>query len=231
MKPNNIMRGQRIWRTISLENKSNQVLFSSGSGCAQVGFFEIIKFGIFEKKMSAFFSDDFNDTKKNKCTEAQVMKKISFADSSEMASYDAAGNETKATVIEKKYLHNKDIRTYLLKEDWIMNNYSGQLEKKIIAIAPLMFEKKTEQVTPLFWLYYNEWKELFGLFEAKNYYGEFKVSYKDILERKYFVSRISKESNIFERIIKAYKSGEDVNTESERIKEKAGNSEKDVFEN
>ncbi len=230
LKPNYILMGQRIWRTINLENKENKMLFNSKSGCDQVGFFEIIKFGLFEKKLNAFFSDDFGDTDKSRCTNAQVLKKISYTDSSEMSVYDADGNEKKSMVIEKRYLYNKDIKTYLVKEDWIMNNHSGQYEKKIVGLAPLIYETKSEKVTPLFWLYYNEWKELFASFEAKNYYTEWKITYKDVFDKRYFVSRISKESNIFERLVKSYKSGQDIDSESEVIKEKVHKSEKDLFQ-
>jgi hypothetical protein len=231
VRPNSILTGQRIWRTISLENKEKTVLFKSNTGCDQIGFFEIIKYGLFEKKLNVFHSDNFDEAAKSRFTNAQLLKKISYVDSSEVMVYDADGNEKKTTVIEKRYLFNKDIKTYLLKEDWIMNSHTGEYEKKIIALAPLIYEQKKEQVLPLFWLYYNEWKELFASFEAKNYYTEFRITYKDVFENKYFISRISKESNIFERLLKAYKSGQDIDAESEVIKEKVIKSEKDLFQN
>lgn len=230
LKPNNVLMGRRFWRTISLENKQNQLLFSSGTDCSQIGFFEIIKFGLFEKKLNAFFSDDFNNVIKNRCNGEQLLKKITYKDSSEIVKFDAEGNEKKTIAVEKRYLLNKDIKTYLLKEDWIFNNYSGQLEKKIIAIAPLVFDEPRKKTVPLFWLYYDEWKELFESFEAKNYYGEFLINFRDVLEKKYFVSVISKESNVFDRPIKSYKGGNDINMESELIKEKVLNSESDLFQ-
>jgi len=224
------MKGQRLWRTISLDNKQNQDIFKSKNNCIQIGLFEIIKFGLFEKKLNAFASDNFNEVDKTRFSEPQLVKKISFYDSSEVTSFDAQGNETKAISVEKRYLYNKDISTYLLKEDWVINSHSGQLEKKIVAIAPLLYEAQSQKVVPLFWLYYNEWKELFNSFEAKNYYTDERLTYRGILEKKYFISQVSKASNIFDRSVKSDKHGIEIFLEGEVIKEKMLNSEKDMFQ-
>ena len=60
-KPNYILKGQTLWRTISLENKQNNLLFSSDNKCTQISLIEIIKFGLFEKKLNAFSEENFND--------------------------------------------------------------------------------------------------------------------------------------------------------------------------
>jgi hypothetical protein len=230
ISPNRILMGQRVWRTISLENKQNIILFNSGNSCNQIGFFEIIKFGLFEKKQNAFWSDDFSNVKNARCSLNELIKKISFIDSAEVTAFDGQGNEKKEMVVTKRYLFNKDVNTYLIKEDWIFNSYSAQLEKRLVALAPLLFDKRENKIFPLFWLYYDEWKELFDLFEAKNYYTESKITYKDVLEKKYFISQVSKESNVFDRILKSNKHGQDAYTESELIKEKILNAESDLFQ-
>ena len=229
-KPNYVLKGIPIWRTISLENKKNKLLLSIDKKCDQISLIEVIKYGLFEKKLNAFYSDNFNEAEKNVLSAKQISTALSFKDSAEITSYDANGNETKNTVVEKRYIMAKDIVNYLLKEDWIINSYSGKLEKHIIALAPLVRDKKTEKVVPLFWLYYLEWKGLFNAFEAKNYLSDERITYKDVFERNYFVSEISKESNLFDRPVKSIYHGQDAYLESEIIKEKARNFESDLFE-
>lgn len=222
--------GQRIWRTIDLDNKENKTVFNNNNKCLQIGLFEVIKFGLFEKNLNAFASDNFNEVDKTRLSIAELKSIISLKDTSEEIVYDAQGNETKNIKIEKRYLFNEDVKAYVLKEDWFINNYSGQLEKKIIGFAPLVLDRKTQKVVPLFWLYYNEWRELLLSFEAKNYNSDAVISYRTVLEKNFFISQISKENNIFDRSIKSYKHGQDPSLESEMIKEKIYNSERDLFQ-
>jgi hypothetical protein len=231
VRQNTQMKGQRIWRTISLDNRENQMLFNTNGGkCTQIGLFEVIKFGLFEKKLNAFSSDNFNEVEKSRMSPDDLKARISFRDTTEEVYFDAQGAETKSVTISNRYYYNSDIKSYLLKEDWIINSHSGKLEKKIVGLAPLVFDSKSEKVVPMFWLYYNEWKNLFASFEAKNFYSNERLSYREIFEKKYFISQVSKESNIFDRNIKYYKFGQESSLESEIIKLKLNNSEKDLFE-
>lgn len=232
MKPNTVMKGQRVWRTISLENRENQALFNTNNKCLQVGLFEVIKFGLIEKKLNVFFSDNFNEAGKNRLTQKDILKGISVRDTSESVVFDKDGNETKSTLIENRYLTNNDIKTYLVKEDWFMSSKTGQLEKKIVGIAPLVFDKKTEKIVPLFWMYFNEWKELLDAFEARNTTGDGKrISYAWLFENHYFVSQVSKESNVFDRSVKEVSHTTDVQLENEINKQKTANGEGDMFQN
>ncbi|MBA2611965.1 MAG: hypothetical protein H0U95_08345 [Bacteroidetes bacterium] len=230
-KPNYVLKGSPIWRTISLENKKNKLLLSVDKKCEQISLMEVIKFGLFEKKLNAFYSDNFNEAEKNVMSAKQLSVALSLKDSTKVTSFDANGNETKNIVVEKRYIMAKDIVNYLIKEDWIINNYSGRLEKYIIALAPLVRDKKTDKVVPLFWLYYPEWQGLFNAFEAKNYLSDQKINYRDVFEKNYFSSQISKENNLFDRAVKSTYHGQDAFLESEIIKERARNFESDLFQN
>lgn len=228
-KLNYILKGTPIWRTISLENKQNKLLLATDKKCEQISLIEVIKFGLFEKKLNAFSNDNFNEAEKTVLSAKQISVSLSFKDSSEVTSFDAKGEETKNTIVEKRYIIAKDIVNYLIKEDWIINSYSGKLEKYIVAIAPLVRDKKTDKVVPLFWIYYLEWQGLFNAFTAKNYVTDEEITYKDVFEKNYFASQISKENNLFDRSVKSVNHGQDAYLESEIIKEKARNFESDLF--
>jgi len=230
LKANSIFNGHTIWRTISLDNINNQQLFNSTNKCTQIGLFEIIKFGLFEKRLNAFSSDNFNNTKNSNLNKQQLLQLIYFIDSTEIIAFDSKGIELKTMVIQTGYLLGRHIKSYLLKENWFINSYSGKLEKKIVGIAPLILNKKTEKIIPLFWLYFNEWQSLFALFEAKNYICDNKISYKDVFINNYFISKISKENNLSNRSINSTNKGKDNVIESELIKEKINNQEADLFQ-
>lgn len=108
--------------------------------------FEIIKFGLFQKKLNAFSSDNFNETKNYHLTENQLLKIIINNDTSIISVFDSDGNEKKETSITNRYFYGTDIKGYLIKENWILNSYSGELEKIMIGIAkrfvfPIRFHK------------------------------------------------------------------------------------------
>ena len=230
LKPSNVLRGERVWRTIDLENKTNKLIFNKNSNCTQVGLFEVIKFGLFEKQRNAFSSDDFNEVAKSRLTIEELKTIIQFRDTLVQTVFDANGSEASKTTLVNRYLFNEDVRSYVLKEDWFISTKSGQMERKIIGIAPLVYDKRVGKLLPLFWLYYDEWVELFNSFEGRNYLSNSLISYRTVLEKNYFFSQISKENNIFDRSIKSYKHGKDPSIESEIIKEKIYNSERDLFQ-
>lgn len=222
--------GQQIWRTISLENLQNAILLNTDNTCREISLFEIIKFGLFEKGLNAFSSEDFSKPQNYVLSKKQILDVITRQDTIIEWVFDAKGDKSQETTVAKKYMMGADIKSYLIKEDWIMNSYKGKMEKYIVAIAPLIYNLKTERVSPLFWLYYLEWQSLFSCFSAKNFYSYEPISYDDVFCKHYFVSQINKETNIFDRSIKSTSHGRDVYLENELIREKLRNAESDLFE-
>lgn len=220
IKSNYILKGEKIWRSISLANKQNRLIFGNGSKCSEVGLLEVMKFGIFSQKLNAFSSDDFNDTKNHHLSNEQILKLLAVQDTSVVEVFDADGNPSRETIISKRYVYERDVVCYLLKENWMINSYSGKTEKHIIGIAPVVFDKKQQKSVPLFWLYCAEWKPLFASFEARNYYSEDAVSFHDVFLKHYFISVVSKQVNLSDRSIKDTQHGKDIYTQGEVIEEK-----------
>jgi hypothetical protein len=230
IKSNYLLKGEKIWRTINLENKQNQVSFNNGSKCSEVGLFEVMKFGLFEKKLHAFSSDDFNDTKNHLLSTDQLLRSMAIHDTSVVEVFDSDGNKTTETIIDNRYMYSSDIKCFLLKEDWVINSYTGKMEKHIIGLAPLVFDKKLQKTVPLFWLYYAEWKQLFASFEARNFYTDSPVSFHDIFMNRFFISVVSKQSNMFDRSVKSVSHGKDIYSEGEVIYEKQNTDLEDLFQ-
>ncbi|MCC6372221.1 MAG: hypothetical protein IT236_14550 [Bacteroidia bacterium] len=228
--PQNQMKGTRIWRTISLDNPQNKELLNTNKNCTEVGLLEIIKFGLLVKQLNAFGSDNFALAYKTRMSEKQVLNALTYNDTSVVLSFDADGKETRLQTKTTRYLMGDDIKSYLLLEDWVINNKSGELEKYIIGWAPLIYRASEDKTVPLFWLYFPEWKELLASFEAKNFYSHSRITFFDVFEKRYFISQINKESNVFDRSVKDSRKGRDINMENELIKEKLRNSESDLFQ-
>jgi len=211
---NEILTGQKIWRKINLSDKENNTVFNANGKCSEVTLFEILKFGFLNLNLNVFSSDDFNSVEKYRIDKVTFFKHLSLIDTSKVTSFDAEGNESEEVIITNRYLDGEDVKSYILKENWILNTHSGKIEKRIIGLAPLVFDSKKQKVVPLFWIYYKEWKELLSLFQTNNYRVSGLVSYDEVLDKKYFNSLITKQSNIFDRDIGATFRGQDIIDES-----------------
>ena len=83
---------------------------------------------------------------------------------------------------------------------------------------------------PLFWAYYPYMRDLLARKETFNPFNDaIRMSWEDIFEMRYFSSYISKESNVYDRRIKDYKSGLDILVEADNIKEEILNFEHDLW--
>jgi len=230
MAANHVMKGIRIWRSVSLENHQNELIMNGSGDCEEIGLLEIIKFGVFEKQLHVFSSDNFDEAAKTVLDKRSVFKMLMLNDSTVIPAFNEKGEEITSASTVKKYRMGNDIKSYLIKEDWLTNSYSGKAEKYIIGIAPLVYDPKTEKTVPLFWLYYPEWKSLLSAFKARNFFTHEGITFEDVFTKRFFVSRISKESNVFDRGIKSRMHHMDIYLESELIKEKLNNAESDLFQ-
>jgi hypothetical protein len=226
---NEVLHGQRVWRVVSLDDQQNKMLFNTTKGCAQVGLFEVMKFGLLEMQLNAFDADDFNEAAKYRLTGNQKIARLQTKDSSEVVIFDDKGDEKKETVVNVRFYMGSDIKSFLLKEDWLMNAKTGETEMRIIGIAPLVQNPKTEGVYPLFWLYYPEWKNLLASFMAKSAFDDEPRPYAEIFAKRKFVSQINKESNVHGRSVRSIHHGEDIKLKTEEIKDRMNNKESDHF--
>ncbi len=230
VKSNKILKSTTYWRTISFEALEVETPKKKFKGCEQVSFFEIIKFGILEKNLKAFVSDDFSEAPKGFLSKEDFKKNLIYCDTVFESYFDEQGLEAKKTSIKKGYLSGNEVKSFLLKEDWYLDSYSGKLNKKIIGIAPLMVNKVSKKVLPICWIYFDEWLNFFKQFKTKNYLGDNGLTFYDALVDGVFKSKISKESNLKEVKVKNDRRGNQSLIESEFIKEKVRNSESDLFQ-
>ena len=136
------------------------------------------------------------------------------------------------------WYESKDIVEYRLKEDWFFDKQRGELDVRIIAIAPVVYDMEVdingnEQITgkkELFWLYFPHCRYVFNNYFTYNDKNDSQwMSFDDLFWKRRFSSYIYKESNTYDRPIESYAHGVDALYESERITNEMRNFEHDLW--
>jgi len=132
---------------------------------------------------------------------------------------------------------SKDIVQYRIKEDWFFDKERSVMDRRIIAIAPVIYSKEIingeEQITgmeELFWLYFPHCRYVLNnyfVFNPKN--NTQWMSFDDLFWKRMFHSTVYKESNTADRTIGDYRFGLDALYEAETIEEEIRQIEHDVW--
>ena len=130
---------------------------------------------------------------------------------------------------------SQDIIQYKLKEDWFFDKERSVLERRIIGIAPIVYEKNSSGAITgtreLFWLYFPECRYVFqNYFVASRQNDAQRMSLDDLFWKRMFHSYIIKESNIANRSVEEYAAGVDALLEAEEIKNSIANFEHNLWE-
>ena len=124
------------------------------------------------------------------------------------------------------WYESKDIVEYRLKEDWFFDKQRGEMDVRIIAIAPVVYDTQLDNVgneqivgkKELFWLYFPHCRYVFNNYFTYNDRNDSQwMSFDDLFWKRRFSSYIYKESNTYDRPIEDYAHGIDALYESERI--------------
>ncbi len=132
-------------------------------------------------------------------------------------------------------LNAEDIKKYRLKEVWFFDEERSDLDVRILGIAPILdrYDDNGNFLNsgPMFWIYYPEMREVLARQEAFNYHNDAqRMTWEDIFEARLFHSYIIKESNVYDRRIKDYKTSPmDLLLESDKLKEQIFNFEHDLW--
>ena len=90
-------------------------------------------------------------------------------------------------------------------------------ETTMIGLCPIIKYEGNSQVVELVWIYYPELLNQLAL-EQADIEGAIHIqTLEDVFHFRYFSSTIYKESNVYNRVISAYKSGNELYNEAQRI--------------
>jgi gliding motility associated protien GldN len=134
---------------------------------------------------------------------------------------------------------SKDIVEWRIKEDWFFDKNRSSLDRRIIAIAPVVLKKEMNAngvevivgTKELFWVYFPHLRYVLNNYNVYNKHNDSQwMSYDDLFWKRMFNAVIYKESNMADRAIETYSNGVEALLESERIKEKIRTLESDVWQ-
>ncbi len=133
-------------------------------------------------------------------------------------------------------IHTEEVKRIQVKELWFFNKRTSRMEVRIISICPIREYTKDDVEgilkRELFWVDYGEFRDLFVKQQVYNFQNDaLRLSLDDVFLKRYFSSRIIKETNPYDnRSIQKYSAGLDAILVSEEIKREIFNKEQDLWE-
>jgi gliding motility associated protien GldN len=216
---------KRIWRLIDVREKMNHI-FKNESAY----FIDILLDAAKEGNITLYNTFDDEFTNPMSIEEARAcgtsIDTITVFDPNSF-------NEIVQVVVND--LNPEDIKKYRIKEVYFFDEETSNMDVRILGIAPIIDRVDDNgnflNSGPMFWTYYPELRETLAKTEAFNTQNDAaRMSWEDIFEARLFSSYIIKESNVYDRRIKDYKTNPmAMLLESDKIKEGVFNFEHDLW--
>jgi len=214
---------KKIWRIIDVREKMNLTFTYP-----EASFFDILKTGAMNGEMTLYSAiDDKFTTPLSDDYEGIFYTRDTFT-----RYHPETFDEIITPIVDE--VNSEDIKRYRIKEAWDFDEASSTMKVRILGIAPLkdIYDDqgnfRNEKV--LFWVYYPHVREMLARQEVYIPGNDHQqISWEDLFEMRYFASVIYKESNIYDRRIKDYKSGLDQLLEADQIKKELFNFEHDLW--
>jgi gliding motility associated protien GldN len=212
---------KRVWRELDMREKQNQPLFYPKTDLpGRVSFIQLIVRNVMSGRIVAFDDEEFLVTRDPSDLKSKL---YSAADTVEAPDYDSAGNEIMVKTIKKAdtTLYYENFCSLQLKEDWFFDKQKSSLEVRIVGLGLNFIPIGKEDIgcVNLFWIYFPACRPLFAKYEVFNTKNDSeRRTFEDIFWKRQFASRLTKESNVYDRKISEYAKGIEALLESDKIK-------------
>lgn len=226
-----VMWCKTVWRELVLKEKMNLPFYYPTSPLdGRMSLIDVMMQGI-EKSFKTAYEDDELETP---LTLAEIKRRFG-AGTDTLTRRNSETGEMEIVMSESE-LNTSEVKRIQLKELWYFNKRTSRLEVRIIAVCPIREYTKDESddllKRELFWIDYGEFRDLFAKQRVYNFQNDaMRMSIDDVFLKRYFSSRIIKETNPYDnRSIQSYSTGMDAVLESDRIKDEIFKYEQDMWE-
>lgn len=233
-----------IWRTIDFREKFNQFFyFPKGEDSINNNQGRInLAYLIYRSAANGEFEIFDDDELKIPVDWENMYKKLNKADSTTTDPiYDDYGeiiDEGHDTVKYKSFTSDDYYKIHL-KEFWYIDKQDTRMKVRIVSLA--LVDENCKEVdgemecnpTTRFWIPMNDMRvrNIFARTDAYDIYNNnAERSYDEVFITRYFDSYVTRETNVFNREIHDYLTGEDAQLEAESIEERIFNIESDMWE-
>ena len=233
-----------IWRTIDFREKFNQFFyFPKGEDSINNNQGRInLAYLIYRSAANGEFEIFDDDELKIPVDWETMYKKLNKADSTTTDPvYDDYGEmiDEGHDTIKYKSFTSDDYYKIHLKEYWYIDKQDTRMKVRIISLA--LVDENCKEVdgemecnpTTRFWIPMNDMRvrNIFARTDAYDIYNNnAERSYHEVFITRYFDSYVTRETNVFNREIHDYLTGEDAQLEAESIEERIFNIESDMWE-
>ncbi len=226
-----VIWSKRIWRIIDLREKMNHSLYypTTKMPDGRRSFMTIVLEKLETKELQGYDPNNMDVP----LTYSDIEVKMGAIERiMDIQNMDGSITPTKV----KGEAKPEDVKQIMVLEEWYFDKKHSKLEVRIIGLCPIYMgldpETNKLERKQLFWIKYDEFRDIFARNEAYNRNNDAqRVSYDDLFLQRRFNGYIIAESNVYNnRFITAYLTGKAALFEAERIKEDLFNFEHDLWD-
>lgn len=246
LRKSDVVWDRVIWREVDFNEKFNQFFFfpvnNETSTQGRISLINLIMKGIRNGEIPVYEDDD-------------MVKELDLAEAMKLLVGDPYNKRVEALDENGQPIYDEEIDDYVMKDSLVTRSFDSTSVMKIrlkerwyidkqdtrqkVRIVGLAFQYLKETLTGgqalewSFWIPMDDMR-VRNVFVNANAYDEnndvVERSYDDVFIQRYFDSYIIRESNVYNRSISDYLTGEDAILESQRIEDEIFNVESDMWE-
>lgn len=226
-----VMLARQVWSFLDFKEKINKVTYNNSNLKSNIyPLYEVLNLWIALGKVNCFRQSAFGSAKNIPLTRAEFKRLAIRRDTVEERRIDENGEEHIIREMRADTLTSEKIVGFAIMEDWFFNKRSVLMERKIIGLAPVAYDKQLQKNRELYWVYYPECCELLSSYFTVNPSGAAEpYTYREALDKRYFSAYVLKESNIYNRDKPENSKGFEVEYENKKNRERFESTEEDLW--